>query len=240
MAGAIAPAPASSRRAKDDAMRFPFRLWPLALAAGAALGGCAVVPAERYEVREHRDFYYGYGDETVIITSTPRVEYRGYPPAVGYVWIDGYWNRVGARQVWVPGYWRPPHAHPRPIVRERDHGRDDDRRSHWREERRSDDRDRARERDRSPSGSRDSFSRDRDRDADGTRQRSEVRTPALLGASRNRGDGPVTAGERREPRGEKRDDRRDSPRLIRDRDRDDDRRDARPDWRTHMQSIRAD
>lgn len=224
-------------------MRFPlFRLWPLGLAASLMLGGCAVVPAERHEVREHREVYYGYGDETVIITSTPRVEYRGYPPAAGYIWIDGYWNRVGARQVWVPGYWRPPHAHPRPIVRDRDQHRDDDRRSYWREERRDDDRDRARERDRPPSGSRDGFIRERarDRDAEGTRQRNEVRTPALTGATRNRSEGPVTTGERRETQRRDRDDRREASPWLRDHDRDDDRRDTRPDWRTRMQSIRAD
>jgi hypothetical protein len=224
-------------------MRFPHRLWPLGLAASLLLGGCAVVPAERYEVREHRD-YYGYGNETVIITSTPRVEYRGYPPAAGYIWIDGYWNRVGARQVWVPGYWRPPHAHPRPIVRDRDRDRDDDRRSHWREERRSDDRDRTRERDRPLPAPRDGFvrnrNRDGDREADDTRQRSEVRTPALMGSPRLRGDGPVTAGERRDTRKDERTDRRDSSQPRRDRDRNDDRRDARPDWRTRMQSIRGE
>lgn len=232
-------------------MRFPHRLWPLGLAASLLLGGCAVVPSERYEVREHRD-YYGYGDETVIITSTPRVEYRGYPPGAGYIWMDGYWNRVGARQVWVPGYWRPPHAHPRPIVRDRDRDRDDDRRSHWREERRDHDRDRDRVRDRDHDGDRDRdrpqpsprerFVNDRHRDRleDTRPERIEGRLPVVPRSLRNRSDEPVTAGERRETRRDERDDRRDAVRAIRDRERDNDGRDARPDWRTRMQSIRGE
>ena len=93
-------------------------LSPMLLAAALALGGCAVVPADDYGYYED-DRYYDR--ETVIVTPPPRIEYRGLPPAAGYVWIDGYWNRVGPRPHWVPGYWSPPRVHPRPIVQPRPH-----------------------------------------------------------------------------------------------------------------------
>ena len=76
----------------------------LLLATLAALGGCAVVPA------------HDYGPEplpAVVYTAPPAplVEYRGLPPGLGYVWIDGYWNWGGVRYVWMPGRWvNPPHG----------------------------------------------------------------------------------------------------------------------------------
>lgn len=105
------------------------RTWSLMLAASLALGGCAVVPVDDYGYYE--DDYPYYARETVIVTPPPRVEYRGLPPAAGYIWIDGYWNWIGHRHDWVPGYWSPPGA--RPIVRHRhfERDRDDDRREQW-------------------------------------------------------------------------------------------------------------
>mgnify|MGYP001008581987 FL=1 len=75
------------------------------LLAAAALGGCAVVPAYDYGPS------YGYDQPSVIAYAAPPaplVEYRGLPPAIGYVWIDGYWNWGGVRYTWVPGRWQNP------------------------------------------------------------------------------------------------------------------------------------
>lgn len=71
------------------------RLFVALLAMSAVLAGCVVTPA-------------GYGEVTVYEPPPPRVEYRGYPPAVGYVWIDGYWVWGGHRHEWVPGRWEAP------------------------------------------------------------------------------------------------------------------------------------
>lgn len=88
--------------------------WPLLLAAAFALGGCVAVPVydDDYGYRSYRGHGY-YTEETIILSPPPRVEYRGYAP--GYLWIDGYWSRIGTRQHWVPGYWAAPggHVHPR-------------------------------------------------------------------------------------------------------------------------------
>lgn len=63
------------------------------------VGGCAVVPVD--------DPYY---DAPVVRVAPPppQYEYMGTPPVIGYVWIGGYWNWIGARYVWVPGRWDAP------------------------------------------------------------------------------------------------------------------------------------
>ncbi|MBK7899407.1 MAG: YXWGXW repeat-containing protein [Azonexus sp.] len=38
----------------------------------------------------------------------PRHELAGPPPAVGLIWIDGYWNWTDRRHAWVPGHWEAP------------------------------------------------------------------------------------------------------------------------------------
>src|SRR4051812_19219943 len=38
----------------------------------------------------------------------PVTEYRPYPPAPGYVWVDGYWDWSGYDWTWANGYWAPP------------------------------------------------------------------------------------------------------------------------------------
>ena len=114
--------------------------WPVLIAACLGLGACAVVPADDYGYYDD-DRYYER--ETVIVTPPPRIEYRGLPPAAGYIWVDGYWNRVGTRPHWVPGYWSPPRVHSRPIVQPRPHI---DTRPDWRHDRR-DEHDRKRWRD---------------------------------------------------------------------------------------------
>lgn len=72
-----------------------------AVVAGAVLGGCATYVEQ--------DPYYGYDAPVVrVAPPPPPYEYPGYPPAVGHVWIGGYWNWVGVRYVWVPGRWQVP------------------------------------------------------------------------------------------------------------------------------------
>lgn len=88
--------------ARSAALRRPSPRVALAAAlAAAALGlaGCVAVPAP----------YYGYQGEVVgVAPPPPQAEVYGPPPAVGYVWIGGYWNWVGHRHVWVNGHWAAP------------------------------------------------------------------------------------------------------------------------------------
>lgn len=70
------------------------------LALGAGLAGCVVAPYPRHG--EH-----GGDDGEVVIVEPPpvRVERPGPPPAVGYLWIDGFWRWSSGRHHWVPGHW---------------------------------------------------------------------------------------------------------------------------------------
>lgn len=63
--------------------------------AVAVMSGCVVVPAQPY-----------YAGELVTVAPPPaQVEYVGPPPAVGYVWLGGYWAWRAGRHVWVAGHW---------------------------------------------------------------------------------------------------------------------------------------
>lgn len=72
------------------------------LAAALLLTGCVVTPEP-----------YSYYDGPVYVDPPPpRVEYPGYAPVAGYVWIGGYWSWTGHRHEWVPGRWDAPrHGH---------------------------------------------------------------------------------------------------------------------------------
>ncbi|HEX2009647.1 MAG TPA: hypothetical protein VJN44_01800 [Roseateles sp.] len=63
----------------------------LAAVLALSLAGCVVVPA--------RPAYGGY-----VVDDG----YRGQPPVVGYVWIDGFWTWQSGRRTWVDGHWGPP------------------------------------------------------------------------------------------------------------------------------------
>lgn len=78
------------------------QLFISALAAALLLAGCVVTP-------EHYSYYDG---PVYVDPPPPRVEYPGYAPVAGYVWIGGYWNWSGHQHVWVPGRWDAPrHGH---------------------------------------------------------------------------------------------------------------------------------
>ena len=77
------------------------RLLAAALAATAWLAGCAVAPYDSYPV---------YGDPVYAEPPPPRVEYPGYAPVVGYLWIGGYWTWTGRRHEWMPGRWEAPRS----------------------------------------------------------------------------------------------------------------------------------
>lgn len=72
-------------------------LW-LALAAGALLGGCVVVPAAGP---------YRAAGPVMVAPPPSQGEVFGVAPGPGYFWISGYWNWVGARHVWIAGRWEP-------------------------------------------------------------------------------------------------------------------------------------
>ena len=64
-----------------------------------SLNGCIVAPVPG-------PYYVG---EAVPVAPPPLPqEIIGVAPAVGYIWIGGYWNWVGGRHVWVPGRWEAP------------------------------------------------------------------------------------------------------------------------------------
>lgn len=92
----------------------------------SALTAC-VVPPVAYDEPYHHEH------DTVVIVDRPpppppRVEYRGYPPVVGYVWLEGRWHWGNQRYQWVPGRWVQPQHRPVYVPRpdyshDRDHHR---------------------------------------------------------------------------------------------------------------------
>lgn len=103
---------ASMRRDPMTTTPWTFRagrvLGPAMLVLGASLAGCVIAPYPRYGGHD------GHDDSGVVVVEPPpvRIERPGPPPAVGYLWIDGFWNWSGGRHVWIPGRWearRPGH-----------------------------------------------------------------------------------------------------------------------------------
>jgi hypothetical protein len=73
------------------------------LVLASLLSGCVIAPARPY-----------YRDEGVVAVAPPppREEIIGVAPAVGYIWLGGYWGWNGGRHVWYGGHWeagRPGH-----------------------------------------------------------------------------------------------------------------------------------
>lgn len=81
----------------------------LLAASALLLGGCVVAPAHTHSY-ESEEVVYGPTTSVYVRVAppAPRIEYRSYPPAVGYIWIDGYWNWGGVSYAWVPGRWVAP------------------------------------------------------------------------------------------------------------------------------------
>ena len=79
----------------------------LLLAAGASFSACVVYTTPYHEV------HYAEGGEVVTDQAPPppQEEVVTVAPAVGYVWVGGYWGWYGGRYVWVSGGWHQP---PRP------------------------------------------------------------------------------------------------------------------------------
>jgi hypothetical protein len=76
------------------------RLIPAGLLLSALLSGCVIAPARPY---------YPAEEEVVgVAPPPPREEYIGVAPAVGYVWLGGYWGWTGRNHVWVGGHWAAP------------------------------------------------------------------------------------------------------------------------------------
>ena len=93
---------ALARATRAPRLRRPLAFLMAALAVG--LSGCVVAPPDSYP--------QGYSS-TVYVTSPPpqpMYEMMGPPPAVGYVWIDGYWLWQYNRYVWIGGRWEAPRA----------------------------------------------------------------------------------------------------------------------------------
>ncbi len=49
-----------------------------------------------------------YGDVVNVPPPAPQQEVIGVAPALGYLWITGYWGWNSGRHHWVPGYWSAP------------------------------------------------------------------------------------------------------------------------------------
>lgn len=79
------------------------------LVLGSGLAGCVVAPYPRHG-GGGRGGGGGYEEDGGVVVVEPppvRMERPGPPPAVGYLWIDGFWNWSGGRHVWMPGHWEP-------------------------------------------------------------------------------------------------------------------------------------
>jgi hypothetical protein len=64
-----------------------------------SLSACVVAPLPGY---------YESGPVVNVAPPPPQGEVIGVAPAVGYIWIGGFWNWVGGRHVWVHGHWDAP------------------------------------------------------------------------------------------------------------------------------------
>lgn len=91
----------------------------LLLTAGVAIlaSGCVMVPyGGRGAYGPYGGAVYGsqpyagqaYGDVVTVAPPPPQQEVIGVAPALGYLWIGGYWGWNAGRHSWVPGYWSAP------------------------------------------------------------------------------------------------------------------------------------
>jgi hypothetical protein len=78
----------------------PTRILLASVITCLALSACVVAPTPG-------GLYVG--PAVAVEPPPPQTEYYGAPPAVGYIWIGGYWNWAGGRYVWAGGHWEAPH-----------------------------------------------------------------------------------------------------------------------------------
>ncbi len=67
-------------------------------ASSILMSACTVYPVQE-----------PYYDQPVRVAPPPsQYEYYSTSPALGFVWITGYWDWVGVRYVWISGRWEAP------------------------------------------------------------------------------------------------------------------------------------
>lgn len=86
-----------------QSLRLPLRprLGLAACLAGAALlSGCVVAPLGGGR--------YAQGEVVMEAPPPPRYEVIPLAPAIGWVWISGFWGWSGGHHQWNNGYWQQP------------------------------------------------------------------------------------------------------------------------------------
>ena len=84
-----------------------------AVSALAALTGCVVAPLGG-PYRPIQTPYEPGPPGPYVNVAPPPLQYEAIPiaPALGYVWIGGYWNWHLGRHLWIGGRWAlPPAGH---------------------------------------------------------------------------------------------------------------------------------
>ena len=82
----------------------------VSLLLASALSGCYIVPARPYYGGEQRQPGYAYEAPIPEGPPPPRDEVIGVAPALGWLWLGGYWGWNLGRQVWIGGHWEAPRA----------------------------------------------------------------------------------------------------------------------------------
>lgn len=96
--------------------RLPSAIRLTALATLAALTGCVIAPLGGPYRTMPAPYEPGPPGPpgSLVEMAPPSQQYEVIPvaPAVGYVWIGGFWNWQLGHHVWVGGRWaQPPHGH---------------------------------------------------------------------------------------------------------------------------------
>ena len=86
----------------------PFTRSAIALALLATLSGCYIVPARPYYGGEQRPPVYANEAPIPEGPPPPRDEVYGVAPALGWLWLGGYWGWNLGRHVWIGGHWEAP------------------------------------------------------------------------------------------------------------------------------------
>ena len=89
-------------------MPAPFTRSALALALLSTLSGCYIVPARPYYAAEQRPPVYANEAPIPEGPPPPRDEVYGVAPALGWLWLGGYWGWNLGRHVWIGGHWEAP------------------------------------------------------------------------------------------------------------------------------------